>query len=340
MGRRRDSLANSALLRTKSSPESSASPPILLGGKYEPVSPAGEGGMASVWLGYTHGEAGFRRKVGIKRVLRHLVSDEKFERMFVDEARIVSELDHPNIAQIHDFGRDTEGGYFIVMEWVSGLTLAHYVRAYSLDRRAPPLTLVSAITIEVLRALSAAHLRRTSTGRLSPIIHRDVTPANIMVGFNGCVKLTDFGLSRALDRPGTTDPDVVKGKIAYMAPELFEQPKPDARCDIFSVGVTLWEALAVRRLFGGKGTDVDAALRVMECKVPSLRALRPEVPPALEAIVQKALARDPEQRFQRATDMIDALSGFLRTQDSPTDGTAIAQSAHEASELLMLHEHD
>jgi len=318
-------------------PPSVKPPPVLLGGKYEPVAPAGEGGMASVWLGYTHGEAGFRRRVAIKRVLRHLASDAKFERMFVDEAHTVAELNHPNIAQIHDFGRDSEGGYFIVMEWVSGLNLAEYVRAHALVNRAPPWPLAAAIAIEVLRALSAAHLRTNNSGRAAPIIHRDVTPANIMVGFNGCVKLTDFGLSRVFDRPGTTDPNTVKGKIAYMAPELFDRAKPDARCDLFSVGVTLWESLTARRLFGGPGTDVDAALRVLEGHVPDLQMIRPEIPDALEDIVTRALARAPSDRFQRATDMIDALSAVLRANGTPTDGPAIAQSAREAGDFLLEH---
>ncbi len=314
-------------------------PQRLLGGKYEPVRPAGEGGMASVWLGYTHGEAGFRRKVAIKRVLQHLVSDEKFEHMFVEEAHIVAELNHPNIVQIHDFGRDEqEGGYYIVMEWVSGLNLSNYVRAFSLVERKPPWPLVSAIAIEVLRALSASHSRRNEAGIPVPVIHRDVTPANIMLGYNGSVKLTDFGLSRALDRPRTTDPGIVKGKIAYMAPELFDSKKPDARCDIFSVGVTLWESLTAQRLFGGEGTDVDVAMRLLACQVPPVRELNPEVPPALEAIVNKALTRSPEDRFQRAKDMIDALSSLLRNHDARTDGTALAESAREASELLLEHD--
>lgn len=319
---------------------SSSFPPLprtepLLGGKYELIAPAGEGGMASVWLGYTHGVAGFRRRVAIKRVLRHLVEDEKFERMFVEEAHIVAELNHPNIAQIHDFGRDEEGGYFIIMEWVSGLNLADYARAFSFVDRAPPWPHVAAIAIEVLRALSAAHARTNAAGYPVPVIHRDVTPANIMLGFNGSVKLTDFGLSRALDRPGTSDPGIVKGKIAYMAPELFDDPKPEPRCDIFSVGVTLWETLTARRLFGGHGTDVDMALRVMQCQVPPLRELRPEIPDALERVVNRALARAPAERYQRATDMIEALATVLRNQSAPADGSALARSAREAGDLLL-----
>jgi serine/threonine-protein kinase len=314
-----------------------AANPDFLDGKYEPVVSAGEGGMASVWMGYTHGEAGFRRKVAIKRVHRHLAGDDKFARMFVEEAHIVAELNHPNIVQIHDFGREADGGYFIVMEWVSGLNLKDYVRGYSLVDRTPPWPIVSAITIEVLRALSAAHSRTDVSGRAVPIIHRDVTPANIMVGFNGYVKLTDFGLSRALDRPRTTDPGIVKGKVSYLAPELFEHHKPDVRCDIFSVGVTLWEALSGRRLFGAD-TDVDAALRVIACEVPDLRELRPEIPAELSAIARRAVARGPDERFQTAREMIAALSALLCHPELATDGPAIAHSAREAGDFLLEHD--
>ena len=308
--------------------------PQLLGGKYEPVAPCGQGGMASVWAGYTHGEAGFRRKVAIKRVLQHLHEDEKFERMFVEEAHIVAELNHPNIVQIHDFGRERDGGYFIVMEWVEGLNLADYVRAYSRVGEAPPWPLASAIAIEVLRALSAAHQRMDDEGRPVPVIHRDVTPANVMIGVNGAVKLTDFGLSRAIDRPRTTDPGTVKGKVAYMAPELLENQKPDPRCDLYSVGVTLWEAIAAQRLFGGKGTDIDIALRVLEGKIPPLHTVAEGIPEELEAIVNRALARNPRERFQRAQEMVDALAALLRTRHAPTDGSALARSVREARRLL------
>ena len=312
-------------------------PRVLLGGKYEPVSPAGEGGMASVWMGFTHGEAGFRRRVAIKRVLRHLATDEKFERMFVEEAHTIAELNHPNIAQIHDFGRDDEeGGYFIVMEWVSGLNLVDYTRAFGLVKKHVPWQLGAAIAIEVLRALSAAHSRTNALGKPAPIVHRDVTPANIMVGFNGSVKLTDFGLSRALDRPRTTDPNLVKGKIAYMAPELLQRATPDPRCDIFSIGVTLWEVIAGQRLFGG-GTDVDMAMRVLAGDVPPLRGERADIPPALETIVNRAIAVSPEQRYQRATEMIEALAGLIRASGLPTDGTFIGASVREAGELLLEH---
>src|ERR1041384_4961555 len=140
-------------------------PPKMLGGKYEVVEPVGRGGMASVWLGYTHGEAGFRRKVAIKRVLTQLHSDERFEAMFVEEARVVADLNHPNIVQVHDFGREPEGGYFIIMEWVDGISLADYVKAHARANKQVDWPIACAICIEVLRALSAAHSRTEASGR-------------------------------------------------------------------------------------------------------------------------------------------------------------------------------
>jgi eukaryotic-like serine/threonine-protein kinase len=311
------------------------SPPGLLSGKYEAVSPVGRGGMASVWLGYTHGEAGFRRKVAIKRVLTHLEADEKFEAMFVEEARVVADLNHPNIVQVHDFGRELEGGYFIVMEWVEGVSLTDYVKAYARAGKPTEWPLVAAISIEVLRALSAAHSRTEPSGRPVPVIHRDVTPSNILVGLNGVVKLADFGLARAMDRPRMTDPGVVKGKVAYVAPELLENAKPDPRCDVYSLGVVLWEALSGKRLFGGERTEIDTALRILQGNVAPVSEVRSDLPRELVAIVSQATARVARERFQRATDMIDALAGLLRKQPGATDAPAIARSVRSAKGWLM-----
>lgn len=304
--------------------------PKLLGGKYQPLRPVGQGGMASVWLGLTHGEAGFRRKVAIKRVLRHLFTDKEFEAMFVEEARVVADLNHPNIAQVHDFGYDTDGGYFIIMEWVEGLDLHRYVSSFVDAGERTPWPIVSAIAIEVLRALSSAHQRTDEQGRAAPVIHRDVTPANILIGLGGCVKLTDFGLSRAMDRPGTTDPGTVKGKVAYMAPEGLKGERASLMTDIYAVGVTLWEALAGQRLFGGSGGDVEIAMRVLKMDVPDLAGLRPDLPPELLHIVARAMAPVPRRRYQRAGAMVEALSSLLRKHTLPTDGPAIARSVKQA----------
>ncbi|RLB45890.1 MAG: hypothetical protein DRJ42_28940 [Deltaproteobacteria bacterium] len=175
-----------------------------IGGKYQLIEPLGEGGMATVWKGLTLGAEGFTRRVAIKRVLPELAHDKKFTAMFVEEARVVSELAHPNIVQVHDFDHDAEGNYFIVMEWVDGLDLQQWMSAYKTAGERTPWHYVAAIGIEVLRGLSAAHERIDSLGRPSPVIHRDVTPNNILVGRNGIVKLADFGLARATDRASMT----------------------------------------------------------------------------------------------------------------------------------------
>lgn len=311
-------------------------PLSYLGGKYEAVRPVGRGGMASVWLGLNRGVAGFTRKIAIKRILRHLKqNDEKFERMFVEEALIVADLHHPNIVQVHDFGRDMDGGYYIVMEWVEGLNLGGYIDAHKSAGELPPWHLCMGICIEVLRALSAAHDHKDEAGQPAPVIHRDVTPANILIGINGNVKLTDFGLAHAMDRPGTTEPGMVKGKIAYVPPEVLKGARPDPRTDLYGLGVVLWEALTAQRLFGGeKMNDLDIAMRVLKLEVPSLAQLRPGLPPELYQLVTRGIARDPAQRFQTAQEMIGALTAILRHHPTASDVTAVARSAQRARAML------
>lgn len=299
----------------------------LLAGKYELVAPGGTGGMASVWRGLTHGEAGFRRKVAIKRVLQQHAKDQEFAAMFVQEAHVVSELNHPNIVQIHDFGRDEWGNYFIVMEWIEGIGFDAYIHSFVSRGENAPWHLVAAVCIEVLRALTAAHERLDDLGRPSPVIHRDVNPVNILVSTHGVVKLADFGLARAMDRPGSTNPGIVKGKVAYLAPEILEgKRKASASTDIYSVGVLLWEGLTGQRLFGGEGTDVEIALRALKAKVPPVNSLRDDVPDAICDVAHCALARSAEGRFQSARAMVEALSSVLRRHPEPSDGNALAKS--------------
>jgi serine/threonine-protein kinase len=220
------------------------------------------------------------------------------------------------------------------MEWVEGMNLTDYVRTYVGMGERPPWPLACAIAIEVLRALASAHSRMDAQGRPVPVIHRDVTPANILLGVNGSVKLTDFGLARAMDRPRTTDPGTVKGKVAYLAPELLENGKPEARCDLYSLGVVLWETLCAQRLFGGERTDVEIAMDILRGDVMRVDALRAELPAELGEIVARALARTPRARYQRASEMIDALSALLRRLPTPSDGTSLARSVRAAKSQL------
>ncbi len=306
----------------------------LLGGKYEVLALAGEGGMAKVYRGQTHGAAGFKRRVAIKRVLAPLTQNKEFLSMFVEEARVISELEHPNITQIHDFDRDPSGDYYLVLEWVDGLTLAQWQHAHRQTGYAAPWPIAAAIGIEVLKGLHAAHARLDANGEAAPIFHRDVTPQNIMISLGGVVKLTDFGLARAMDRSKMTKPGFVKGKVAYLAPELTYEAEPSARTDVFSVGVVLWEVLAGEKLFQGED-PLKVIGRIRDGKIPPLTEKREDVPTDLQSIVSRALALRPEERYPSALDMGRALAQFLRGSSEITDTEEIARSVRWARTELQ-----
>lgn len=305
----------------------------LLGGKYEVLELAGEGGMAKVYRGQTHGAAGFTRPVAIKRVLAPLSHNPEFLKMFVEEARVISELDHPNIAQIHDFDRDRCGEYYLVLEWVEGLTLAEWRQGYRAHGNHTPWTLTAAVGIEVLEALHAAHARQDAEGRPAPIFHRDVTPQNVMLSNCGVVKLTDFGLARAMDRSSITKPGVVKGKISYLAPELTYEAEPSAQTDVFSVGVVLWEILAGEKLFKGKD-PVKVLGTIRDSETPDLASIRDDLPERLLEIIDRALRRNPIERYASSRDMARDLAALLRDTEDATDAHVIAQSVRWAAEQL------
>jgi eukaryotic-like serine/threonine-protein kinase len=301
----------------------------LIRGRYELLELAGEGGMATVWRGLMHGAAGYTRPVAVKRLLPTLLRRPEFVQMFVEEARVNSQLLHTNIVQILDFDEDEAGSYFLVMEWVEGLDLKRYLATFHEVGRLTAWPLIAAIAVETLRGLSAAHDRIDSAGQRSPVIHRDVTPQNVLLGTNGNVKLTDFGLARAVDRSRITNPQVVKGKLAYLAPELTEHGAPSERSDIYSLGVVLWEALAGRGLFQGH-TDVSVFLKAKAAEVPQLTRFRDDLPDDLVAAVHCALARRPEDRFASARDFLRALVQILRGVSHSTDAWAIGHSVIEA----------
>lgn len=300
----------------------------IIAGKYELVAPAGEGGMAVVWKAVARGAGAFQRTVAIKRIQAGRHADPSFIKMFEEEARVGSQLQHPNIVQILDFGRDEDGGYYLVMEWVEGLDVFQWVRSFPKAVARTPWPLVAAIGIETLRGLAAAHERELDSGP-APVIHRDVSPSNILLGTNGTVKLTDFGLARAMDRASMTRPNVIKGKLAYCAPELISGAKPSARTDVFSLGVVLWEALAQRRLFTGKN-DLEVLVAVRKGEVPPLRGERDDVPAALGEVIQESLVADPERRFQTAKEMARALAAILRSSTETADAEPLGASVRAA----------
>jgi serine/threonine-protein kinase len=307
-------------------------PGRLLGGKYELVQPIGRGGMALVWRALTHGASGFRRPVAIKRIDPAFKGYPEVTAMFVEEARVGSALRHPNIVQIHDFGVDEGGDHYLVTEWVEGLHFGEWMQAFKVPGRETPWQLVAAIGVEVCRALEAAHARRDDQGRPAPILHRDVTPPNILIDEAGVVKLADFGMARAMDRGRMTRPDVVKGKLSYLAPELVLGEAPSVQSDLFSLGVVLWEALAMRRLFDAP-TDVEVVRLLREGTIPLLSYMRPSVPMGLTTAVHRALEREPRLRFASAMDMLRALTGVLRVLPDSMDAAALARSVAQVREL-------
>jgi serine/threonine protein kinase len=308
-------------------------PGRLLGGRYELVQQIGRGGMAIVWRALTHGASGFRRPVAVKRIDPAFKGYPEVTAMFVEEARVGAALRHPNIVQIHDFGVDEGGDHYLVTEWVPGLQFAEWVQSFKSPGRETPWPLVTAIGVEVLRALEATHARRDDQGRPMPILHRDVTPPNILLDESGVVKLADFGMARAMDRGRMTRPDVVKGKLSYLAPELVLGEAPSVQSDLFSLGVVLWEALAMRRLFDAP-TDVEVVRLLREGTVPLLSYIRPGVPMGLTTAVHRALERDPRARFGSALEMLRALTFVLRVLPESTDSTALAASLAGAREAL------
>jgi len=275
------------------------------------------GGMADIFRAERVGAMNISREVCIKCIRAAFSSDAEFVRMFIDEARISSKLRHSNIVAIDHFG-SSEGSLFMCMEWVHGTDVSRLLKRLATLRRPLPVDAAVFVVAEVLKALEYAHAKTDERGAWLEIVHRDVTPHNVMVSYAGEVKLTDFGIAKATSRLHQTQGDVIKGKIAYMAPEQALGGALDGRTDLFAVGVVAYELLAGRRPYvGADATDgVQAMLRGER---DPLRRLRPEVPPAVDAVVDRLLATRADDRFDDATaardaiDAIPALAGGHRT---------------------------
>jgi eukaryotic-like serine/threonine-protein kinase len=303
----------------------------VIDGKYELTELAGEGGMATVYKAVTRGAAGFSRTVAVKKLRHELRAIRNYIDMFVEEARVGSDLAHPNIVQAYDFCTDAEGAHYLVLEWVEGMDLARFIRSHVELGQPTPWPLIVGATIGALRGLGAAHERRKPDGTLAPVIHRDVSPHNILLGINGVVKLTDFGLARARDRVfSLTAPGTVKGKLSYLAPEVAHGQPATPLSDVFALGTVLWEALAGQRLFDAR-SDLEVFKQIRNCEVRPLPALRADLPEALYRIVAQALARDPAGRFPSARSMAVALAEVLKTAPSTGDAQAVLGAAvHDA----------
>ncbi|MES1210248.1 MAG: serine/threonine-protein kinase, partial [Pseudomonadota bacterium] len=279
-------------------------------GKYTLFELIGRGGMAEVYKARIQGPAGFERTFVVKRILPHLSSDPTFIKMFVEEAKLSARLAHPNIVHIFELGA-VEGEYFISMEYIRGHDLSETMRAIWKTMGPPRPELVAYIGREACRGLAYAHSLTDDNGEPLGMVHRDISPSNVMLSYEGAVKLLDFGIAKALgDAPETTKNGTMKGKYAYMAPEQTEGENVDNRSDIFACGIVLHEVLTGRRLFKGSN-DVQTIERVRRCEVPRPSLQNPAVPPALDAIVLKALARNPADRWSDAADMANALDDIV-----------------------------
>ncbi len=302
-----------------------------MGDRYTITERVDSGGMAEVFRGVAESLHGFKKSVAIKRILPSLTKNKKFVSMFLDEARLSLHLQHANVVHVFDIGV-ADKAYFIVMEYVDGCNLKHVLehqRKY--NRRIPPAQTLY-VMLEVCKGLAYAHAAEDpESGRPLGIVHRDISPPNILLSKMGEVKLVDFGLAKAtsqLSQIETTDPGVVKGKFSYLSPEAASAQEVDHRADIFAVGILLWEMLTGKRLFYGD-TDYQTVEMVRQAKIPSVRGLNPEVDKDLEAVVMKALARDPRSRFQSGADLQDALAQILFSRAMKVTSRDIANMVRE-----------
>lgn len=271
------------------------------------------GGMAEILLARHANTEGDHRLLVVKRILPHFEQDKDFVQMFLDEARIGMQLKHPNICQFQQFGAD-EGSHFIVMEWVNGMPLGRVIRkARRLGGVGIPIAV--RIGVDIARALHYAHIANDEHGEALNIIHRDVSPHNIMIGYNGAVKLLDFGIAKADHRAHKTQAGVVKGKFAYMAPEQCTAGQADHRLDIFGLGVCIFETLTGKSLYR-RQTEAATMRAVIMDPVPSLRDHLPDAPEELDRILQKALAKEAQDRFATAEQLANELESFGRNNES------------------------
>ncbi|MDQ3036444.1 MAG: protein kinase, partial [Myxococcota bacterium] len=285
------------------------------------------GGMATVYLARARGPGGFDRPLALKRIHPHLAKKREFVEMFLDEARLLARITHPNVCSVFDFG-EVEGTYYIAMEYLVGQPLVGVLRA--LEKR-PEIAssprwhaLAARIIADAAEGLHAAHELRDESGQPLGVVHRDVSPHNVFVTYDGAVKVVDFGIAWAEGRLHHTQTGSLKGKLAYMAPEQVRGAKLDRRVDVWALGVCLWELLAVRRLFG-KRTEVELMQGVMKDPLLPASVVRPGVPLVLDDIALRALERDLDVRFPSARAMGRELNAYVSESGVPAGLADLAE---------------
>jgi serine/threonine protein kinase len=307
--------------------------------RFELVAELATGGMATVYLGRLSGAGGFQRFVGIKRLHPHLAREPEFIEMFLEEARLAARIHHPNVVPILEIGT-SEQGYYIVMEYVEGDTLANLIARAVQGGQRVPVRVAIRVLVDVLAGLHAAHELADDDGKPLGIVHRDVSPQNILIGIDGSARLTDFGVARATSKLSTTRTGQLKGKLAYMAPEQARGAKDiDRRADIFAAGVVMWEALEGRRLFKGDG-DADTLNKVLYEPIPPLEDVERSVPHEIEIALEGALDRERLRRFPTAAAFADALERAARETDAVATHKDVAAYLEEilGAEILTQRE--
>jgi serine/threonine protein kinase, bacterial len=277
-------------------------------GRYEILERIGVGGMAEAFRARAHGPGGYQRELVIKQILPHLAGDPDFVRAFVDEAKILGMMNHPNVVGVYDFGED-QGRHYLALEFLDGPSLAAIFERSARLQVPVPVGVVAYLGREICNGLFAVHTLRDPLATPMGVIHRDVTPSNVMTTLNGGVKLLDFGVAKMTTAAKATRHGQIKGKSGYFAPEQISGGEIDARVDLFALGVLLHELLCGRYLFfDDSGPEIAVIYRILEMPIPTPSSIRPETPAALDRIIMKALARDPHQRYASAQEMGEELN--------------------------------
>ncbi len=303
--------------------------------RYRVVEKLESGGMAEVFRAESEGLQGFRKQVANKPVLPHLSSKKKFISMFLDEARLSAQLSHSNCVQVFDIGVG-DSAFFIVMEFVDGANLKAIIEHLKKVGQDFPVEAAVHISLEICKGLAYAHELTDPNGVPLYIVHRDMSPPNVLITKHGEVKIVDFGLAKANSQLEKSEPGIIKGKFSYLAPEAAMAQEVDARTDIFAVGIILWELLAGQRLFLGD-TDFQTVKKVQAAVVPSISKINKGVPPELERILEKALAREPAQRYRTARDLGLDLSKFMFRHGVPVSTFDVARLVQGALKERQRH---
>ncbi|WP_433928072.1 serine/threonine protein kinase [Sorangium cellulosum] len=296
--------------------------------RYRVIKRLASGGMAEVFVAESAGIEGFKKQVAIKRVLPQLSKKEQFIAMFLDEARLSAHLSHSNVVSVFDIGVG-DGTYFIVMEYVDGADLRALLEHQKKVGRPMSVEVAAFMAAKMCQGLAYAHDLATADGKPLQIVHRDITPANVLITRYGEVKIVDFGLAKASSQLAESDAGIIKGKFGYLAPETVLEQGVDQRVDIFALGIILWEMLAGRRLFLGDSDYITVRL-VRDAVIPSLQQINSEVPRDLEQIIRRALARDPDARYRAARDLGRDLTRFLYRYGRPVSEDDVAALVERA----------